>query len=320
MAIPVLLWGAAAALAATGVVKGAGAISDMNDAKEIGENAEKHYTAAQKNLDAVRDETNRHFEELGKLKVAIFQDQIKHIVQVLNRTQNKSVKSEIKNFNSTFSITELKEMREMVQISLDLSTNIGSSVTTGALAGFAAYGSVPLIATASTGTAISTLSGVAATNATLAWLGGGSLAAGGFGMAGGMVALGGIVVGPALAVGGFMLASKAEEALTEARVYRAKVNEAIDEMKLIQENLKGLQQNANEIQNTLLELVKRFDKVRVYNANEKNFHTMLVIGKALKELLNTPIMSEDGSPIPNIKFQCEGYLKIESEDESGEMA
>ena len=45
---------------------------------------------------------------------------------------------------------------------------------------------------ASTGAAISGLTGVAATNATLAWLGGGALSAGGFGVAGGMAVLGGL--------------------------------------------------------------------------------------------------------------------------------
>lgn len=45
------------------------------------------------------------------------------------------------------------------------------------------------VGTASTGTAISSLSGAAATSAALAWLGGGSLASGGFGMAGGALVL-----------------------------------------------------------------------------------------------------------------------------------
>ena len=55
MAIPILLWGAAAALAATGVVKGAGAISDINKAKEIGERAERRYKKRQEELDKGRD-------------------------------------------------------------------------------------------------------------------------------------------------------------------------------------------------------------------------------------------------------------------------
>lgn len=315
MAIPVLLWGAAAALAATGVVKGAGAISDMNEAKEIGERAERRHKRRSEKLDEVRDETNVCFEELGRLKISIFNNQINHILHLLHNTNHKKVRSEIEGFNSTFSITELKEMESMVATSLELSMNLGSSALTGALTGFAAYGSVPLLATASTGTAISTLSGAAATNATLVWLGGGSLAAGGFGMTGGMLALGGIVAGPALAVGGFMLASKAEEALTEAKAYAAQVDEAIAEMDLIGQNLKGLQENAHEIQHTLHELVDRFEHVRVDSADDENFHTMLVIGKALKELLNMPIMSENGSPIPNIHHQYEGYLNIELGEE-----
>lgn len=311
MAIPVLLWGATAALAATGIVKGAAALSDIDDAKEIGERAERRYKRRKRELNSTKDETNLAFEELGQFKVDIFNNQIRHIVQVLNNTSNKHAKSELSGFNSTFDIAELKEMETMVQTSLELSTNLGSSAITGALAGFGVYGAVPMLATASTGTAISTLSGAAATNATLAWLGGGSLAAGGFGMAGGMVALGGIVAGPALAIGGFMLASKAEEALTEARAYRAEIDEAIDEMDLITEGLEGLKENAREIRHTLEEMVKRFEKVRVDHADHPDFHTMLVIGKAIKNLLNTPIMEEDGSPVANIRHQCEGYLNIE---------
>ncbi len=47
-------------------------------------------------------------------------------------------------------------------------------------------------ATAGTGTAISGLSGAALTNATLAWIGGGTLASGGGGMAAGTAVLAGI--------------------------------------------------------------------------------------------------------------------------------
>ncbi len=67
-----------------------------------------------------------------------------------------------------------------------------------AIAGVASYGMFSLISAccvSSTGTAISTLSGAAATNATLAWLGGGSVAAGGGGVAlGSVVATGGAAV------------------------------------------------------------------------------------------------------------------------------
>jgi hypothetical protein len=80
------------------------------------------------------------------------------------------------------------------------------SATKGAVAGVStALGTWALVGTfgfASTGTAIGTLSGAAASNAILAWLGGGSIAAGGGGMAVGGVVLGGLVAIPVIAVTG----------------------------------------------------------------------------------------------------------------------
>lgn len=65
-------------------------------------------------------------------------------------------------------------------------------VAGGVAATVGTFSLVGALGTASTGVAISSLSGAAATNATLAALGGGSLATGGLGMLGGMCALGGI--------------------------------------------------------------------------------------------------------------------------------
>jgi membrane protein implicated in regulation of membrane protease activity len=76
------------------------------------------------------------------------------------------------------------------------SLNAGFGGLVGGTTALGAWGLVSLIGSASTGTAISSLSGVAATNATLAWFGGGSLATGGAGMAGGFWVLGGIVAAP----------------------------------------------------------------------------------------------------------------------------
>ncbi len=77
----------------------------------------------------------------------------------------------------------------------------GTSViaTTGAMALVGVYG------TASTGTAISGLSGAAATNATLAWFGGGSVAAGGGGVAAGtaVLAAGGAIIAVGVGVAGY---------------------------------------------------------------------------------------------------------------------
>ena len=67
---------------------------------------------------------------------------------------------------------------------------LGGGLAAGALGAIGAYGLVGTLGAASTGTAIGTLSGAAATNAALAWFGGGSLAVGGAGIAGGTAVTG----------------------------------------------------------------------------------------------------------------------------------
>lgn len=97
---------------------------------------------------------------------------------------------------------------------------------TGAATAYAAFTAAAAWGTASTGVAISGLSGVAASNAALALLGGGSLAAGGAGMAGGAALLSGLVAGPAvlLALGGVVWATRRNR--QQQQELKAKLDEA----------------------------------------------------------------------------------------------
>ena len=310
MPLPLLLWGAAALLAGTGVVKGAVAISDFDDAKKIGKSAEKRHKDAEADLQKQRENTNKDFENLGEIKLAVFTNQVKHLVDVIKKSGKQS-RSKINDFEQSFSVEDLKEMEAMVVNSLKIEHGIASGTVTGVLAGLGAYSSVGAFAAASTGTAISGLSGVAATNATLAWLGGGSLATGGFGMAGGALALGGVVLGPALAVGGFMLASKAEEALTKARKYEAEVDSAIAKIKASKVILQALSSNAGEVASALIETARRFDTIKVYDTQDKAaFDKMVVLGTGIKSIANTPIMESDGNASTHIKAKVSGFMEI----------
>ena len=91
------------------------------------------------------------------------------------------------NRNNFKSACEFGE-REL-QAARDAASGAGAGMAAGASVAFMAPSAAMWIATtfgtASTGTAISTLSGIAAQNAALAWLGGGALTAGGGGMAAG---------------------------------------------------------------------------------------------------------------------------------------
>ena len=103
----------------------------------------------------------------------------------------------------------------------------------------AAMGIATTFGTASTGTAIAALTGVAQTNAALAWLGGGALAAGGGGMAAGnaLLALAGPVgwgIGGAALIGGGLLASsKNKKIAQEAEEKTKKIKGETDVIKRI---------------------------------------------------------------------------------------
>lgn len=91
------------------------------------------------------------------------------------------------------------------------------------------------LGTASTGTAIASLSGAAATNAALAALGGGAIAAGGGGMALGTAVLGASTLGVGLLVGGIIfnvaggsLSDKADDAWDQMLRAEKQINKICD--------------------------------------------------------------------------------------------
>ena len=217
--IPVLLGGASLIAGAVGVKKGLDAKEDFDRAERIGKSAQRRHENAVANTKKSQERTTALLVELGTLRKNIATNELREFIEKVGNANLRNISRE-----------ELDQMKNLVKESLAFDAKVGSlagTVASGALAGFGATGSVGLLATASTGTAISSLAGAAATNATLAWFGGGALAAGGLGMAGGTAVLGGLVAGPALAVGGFMLANKAEEALEKARDYETKADNAI---------------------------------------------------------------------------------------------
>jgi hypothetical protein len=166
-------------------------------------------------------------------------------------------------------------------------------------------GLIGLFGTASTGTAISGLSGAAAWNATLAWLGGGSLAAGGGGMALGTVVLGGITVGPALMIGGFVLGGEGKKALTKAIEYSKEVNNKIaqlDKSKVflgqVQRRIKELQYLVNSLNSRAIKSLTELESRANFNPHLEEdvakFREVLLLIKASSEIMKIPILDEKG--------------------------
>lgn len=216
--IPVLLGGAALASAAFGAKKGYDAYNDSQEAKEYGERSERLSSRIKSKLDSARKLTNETLEDLGYTQMEIVNGTISRAARLISKLK---IEKQGLSSNGQARCGEISNFVANVnnfKVAID---GMLASAGGGALAGFGAFGAVGSLATASTGTAIGGLSGVAATNATLAWFGGGSLAAGGLGMAGGMAVLGGVVAGPAIAIGGWFMASIAEEKKEKARsLYR----------------------------------------------------------------------------------------------------
>lgn len=187
-----------------------------------------------------------------------------------------------------------------------------------------------LLATASTGTAITSLGGVAATNATLAWLGGGSLASGGFGMAGGMMVLGGIVAGPALAVFGHILGSKGETALNNALGNMEQARTVADQANLMADKLKAIEtvtslanKTFSEISTQLRYAVRAMKNTIENNGTDfsgfsledkQNVFLSVKFAQLLKAMIDTPMLDEEGKLVLATEKRLHNIAAVASGD------
>lgn len=264
MPIPFLLAGAALVAGAIGIKKGVDAYDDNQEAQQIYKKAEKAFNSTKMEMEETKELAASALTELGKLKLEIWNRQFGRFISLVNKVKNVELTGHAAvdgAVNCNISREELNQMRDMSLKANEVITGGVQAVSAGALAGIASYGGAMMFASASTGTAISTLSGVAASNATLAWFGGGSLAAGGLGMAGGAVVLGGLVAGPLIAVGGMFMASKARENLAEAKKVQAEVKVAVQEMKNASSLLEAIKKISNQFTEAINEMDKRMSLV-----------------------------------------------------------
>ena len=315
MPIPIILGGVAVASAVAGIKKGIDANNKNSEAKEIVEEAKERFEEAQERLEEERIRLNSELKEFATLKLSVFTNEINRLVTLLKECKDANSVLDIENIN--FTKEEIKELEKSVSNSLEISAGLGKGVASGALTAMGAYGSVGMLATASTGTAIGSLSGAAATNATLAWLGGGSLAAGGGGMALGTAVLGGMVAGPLIAVTGFVMDSKAEKNLTEAYEYESEVDIGIEKIDSSIEEYRSIYSYIDELTMVIHKFRDEFNLVhkklnsvglktkakRFFGVSkvckEKEFEQLMVIGKNLKIVLDIALMDKDGNKNKN---------------------
>ncbi|MFC3848057.1 hypothetical protein ACFOPX_05900 [Helicobacter baculiformis] len=259
MPLPFILWGAAALAAGYGIKKGMDAHDDMQEIKKLHEEAKSKHDKAKHNLGNMQNQARNTFESLGELQYAITLTSVEKYKEIIDRLQVAHDQGWLQVFGQE-SMDHLKRVETSI---VDLETAIGGAlagVGAGAMAGFGAWGAIGLLGSASTGTAISALSGAAATNATLAWLGGGSLASGGFGIAGGTIAFGGLIAAPVIAVTASVFAAKVAEKKEEAKAYSESVLAVCETMKAMGLTWKHIKYKSIEKCRTLVKLDTHFER------------------------------------------------------------
>lgn len=334
MVLPLILGAAAAGAALFGAKEGVGAISKTSQSKKIQQSAQRIHSQACHNLEEARTTTGAILETLGKQKLNVWDKRLGRFVQLYEQLQNVELtgQAEVGEFQVAQLTREaLGEMKQLSWQAHEVALGGATALGTGALAGVASYGGAMMFASASTGTAIGSLSGVAATNATLAWFGGGSLASGGLGMAGGMMVLGGLVTGPIVAVGGLMFHGKARKNLAQAAADAAKVVEAVEAMESGISLLETIATAAQAFQNLIIRLGSLLDSIlddlaaviqsagtnyQTYSSEQRHqVYLAVQCTQVLKLVLETPLLTPEG----NLQASCYQALE-QAETFVGQLA
>lgn len=200
---------------------------------------------------------------------------------------------------------ELREVAGLGRLQVDAVAWVGGvvkSAVTAVGANAGVVGAVGAVGSAGTGTAIAALSGVAAENAVLAWLGGGSLAAGGGGVALGGMALNFVTMGPALLVGGLVAKGQGTKELTKAKEDEAKVAVAIAELDEMDARLVAVNARAEELSSVLETLrVRAVEALDLLEsepfdppAHAARFQRAMCFVIAVKDVAEAPVIDDAG--------------------------
>ena len=297
-------------------VSGVQAYQDRKKAISAKEEADVLLESLNKENERKRQESNEILADFGKTRLEALKSTVGVFLKYIEVLGHNYKEKEYEILGKIDIKPE--QIKELESVEMNASNALGTVAASGSLAAAALTGvpsavtwGVGAFATASTGTAISSLSGSAATNATLAWLGGGSIAAGGGGMAAGATVLAGITYASmgvlALASAGLISSAYYSKKYTEATQYLESVKEYRSKLHLGWELMNRINQRARELKSITLELQGRIENSLLYlepliydfqNTDEyylQTFQECAIMVKAMSELSQTPIMDEQGN-------------------------
>jgi len=291
---------------AGGLVVGGKGLVDKFQARSIAVDAKTRHDVAVSSLSDVQSVTQEIVEEYGLNQLHAQRDTIgrfadwlenhSHLVNRLDRRIVDGVQVHVP------SIPKLKF--EVEQARIGLAGGFGALGAAASAQGAALWG-VSTFAAAGTGTAISGLSGVAATNATLAWLGGGTLAAGGGGMAAGAVVLNMIMFAPGVLIAGLTVGVLGAVEKTKAVKYASEINISIEHVETASARLLAVRTRITELRTVLSRLVA-LGEASLDELERQDFdpdeHGRLFLNAyqlitAIAEVIDTPVTDpETGDP------------------------
>lgn len=297
-------------------VTGVQAYQERKKAKKAKTDADDLLEYLENENERRRSESNKILKDFGMVRLQALKSTVGTFLNYLDILGHKYKEKEYEILNKLdIKPEQVKELKtvEMNASTALLTAGASGGLAAAALAGVpsAVTGVVSAVATASTGTAISSLSGAAAWNATLAWLGGGSLASGGGGMALGTVVLSGITYAAtgifALASAGLISSAYYSKKHTEAIKYLSAVKKNQSELRLAWTLMEGVNQRAQEIKEVTMALQTRIEnrlvylEPLIYDFNNKDeyhlqvFQECAILVKSMSELAQVSIMDKEGN-------------------------
>lgn len=211
----------------------------------------------------LKKDVNNHLETITEVKGKAVKNisKIKRITKLISLKDRNLIEQHLE--QKTYSLKNIEKNIEISEHLLNLGGNSFKAIAISGLSVSATWSVVGALGTATTGTALSTLSGAAATNATLAWFGGGAISSGGLGMAGGTIVLGSLVVIPAIIITGLL---QYKNSLNKVKEIHKKKIQTIENIDLIRKNILAMEviiKRTNEVERSLKKSMKAFNYIYI---------------------------------------------------------
>lgn len=298
------------------VVSGMQAVEDRKKSLNTREEADQLKEEIETTNEALREEMNEVLEDFGKFRLEALSATVGKFLHCLE-TMNQKAKGKEYEFLTELDITT-EQVKEMESVDMKATDALRTLAVGGGFAAIGVVGTPALVTgaitamcSASTGAAISSLSGAAASNAVLAWLGGGTLAAGGGGVAAGTVVLGAITatatIGLAVVAVGTLASRFYAKKNTEAEAYLAEVKVWAEQVQASWTVLAGVKKRILELHDLTDQLLQRSDEklsileriAPTFDPSDqehvKLFQQCAILAKSMSELAQTPILDNEGN-------------------------